>query len=141
MSGAVWRGREGEYGPRTRLEARTHPGSETIDAALRGDQPVVRRQPVQQPGTEVPWEKNPPHQSGFMVRRDHGGAQLQPVLVDRSVVDYLGREYFRDGEASAAPGPLCACGCGRPLPATNRVGMKYFNSAHRRAASHQRNGR
>ena len=87
---------------------------------------------------EVGWERNAPYQPGLRVHRRNGSAQVQVVPVDLGVVDYLGHEFFSDGEPSPAAGPVCRCGCGKLLPSTGKAGMQYFNASHRAAASVRR---
>jgi hypothetical protein len=100
------------------------------------------KHPVRPPGTEVGWERNPPHQPGLEVVRDHGGAQAVPIRVDRGPADYLGSQYFHDGEPSPAPEPVCAY-CHQPFESAKHSGggtdnKKYCSAAHRARASEQR---
>ncbi len=91
----------------------------------------------QQPAGEVSWERNAPYQSGLRVHRRNGSAQVQLVPVDPTVADLLGREHFAAEDPTAAPGPVCGCGCGQPLIG-GRADRRYLNPAHRIAASKRR---
>lgn len=88
---------------------------------------------------EVGWEQNAPHQPGYRVARDHGGgAQTVPVHSGgRTVADYIGSQYFNDGEPSPAVGPLCAY-CFKPFTPSTRGGrnhQKYCSAPCRKKGS------
>ena len=128
-----------------------YPISAAVDDVLRGDEPVTTRppktlvdRPLPEPGSEVPWEQNGPHQPGFLLRRDHqGSAQVVPSPSGvRPVADYLGAAYFApDGPAAVPPG---AClWCGETLqPAKHSGGgtdkKKYCSASHRAQAATRR---
>lgn len=85
---------------------------------------------------ELPTEKNPPHKTGYRVVRDPGGgAQTVPVHGDRrTVADYLGSQYFNDGEPSPSAGPVCANDqCSKALTPGPAGSDKRFCSASCRA--------
>lgn len=134
----------GRYlGPRTTRPAyvrdpASHPGSAAVDAALRGDQPVITYQGTHDGDVgEVPWEHHPPRQPGLEVHRDHGGGAQ--VLVagaygDRNVVDLLGVEHFVDGQSDPPLGPMCEW-CHKPMSAGPRgVPKRFCSSVCRRKA-------